>query len=222
MGPSDGEDSRAEASQSQPESFVSLPITQSFLKDNALDAELSGRSAIGYLGKPKLGRKTAANTDVDASSIANMPQGNWGVLEATLKARKEVMVAPTRTTIARDWQSMPSLQITPEMERDLRVIENRQHIDPKRFYKSSGTGRKKGELPTKVAFGTVIEAPHEFYSSRIAKRDRRKTFTEEIMSDRKIMDYAKSRVRKIQKHATRQRRVVDPAAKKERRERNRR
>lgn len=219
---SDSGSSGDEAGNADNVEAFALPATERLLKKNVLDAEISARSAIGTLGKSKAAREAAEKSAQAASSITGVSQGNWGSLAASLEARKEVVPLPSRTAVAREWHSMPVLQLTPEIERDLRVIENRQHIDPKRFYKSSGTGRKKGELPTQVQFGTVIEGAHEFYSSRINKRDRRKTFTEEIMADRRIMDYTKTRVRKIQKHAARQRRVIDPAAKKERREKNRR
>lgn len=218
---SDSESSGDEAINTDEVESFALPATEELLKKNALDCELSERSAIGTLGTTKSARQAARKSLHAASSITGVSHGNWGVLEASLEARKEVVAAPTPMAVAREWHSMPVLQMTAEMERDIRVIENRQHIDPKRFYKASGTGRKKGELPTKVQFGTVIEGPHEFYSSRINKRDRRSTFTEEVMADKRIMDYTKTRVRKIQKHATRQRRVVDPAAKRERRLKNR-
>lgn len=195
----------------------SLPITKTLLRENPLDAEIRKKQ----LGDIRFHKKTMSRKQRKAKlreqTNLGVAEGDWGALESTLEARKEIVNPPTRMAIARDWSSMPTIQMTPEQERDVRIIENRQHLDPKRFYKASGSGRKKGELPTQVAFGTVVEAPHEFYSSRLTKRERRKTITEEVMADGRVMDFTKNRVRTIQKHATRPRRVIDPAAKKGRR-----
>lgn len=114
---------------------------------------------------------------------------------------------------ADDWHDISEVRMTPELERDLRLIENRAHLDPKRFYKSTGTGRKKGQLPTKFHMGTVVEGAHEFYSSRLTRRERRKSIVNEVMADKRIVNYAKNKFKSLQQAKTIKKRVIDPAAK---------
>lgn len=51
-------------------------------------------------------------------------------------------------------------------------------LDPKRHYKKENG---KFKVPTYSQVGTIIEGPTEFFSGRIAKKDRKKTFVEEAM-----------------------------------------
>lgn len=119
----------------------------------------------------------------------------------------------------KDWHEINERVLTPEEERDARVIENRAFLDPKRFYKSSGTGRKKGELPTRVHFGTVVVGPHEFYSARLTRKERKPRIIDEVLADRRVVTYAKQRSAALQNLARFSRRIVDPAIGKRRKRR---
>jgi len=57
------------------------------------------------------------------------------------------------------------------------MIEMRSVLDPHRHYK-----KDKTKMPNFSQVGTVIEGPTEYYSARIEKKDRKKTFVEEIMA----------------------------------------
>lgn len=107
--------------------------------------------------------------------------------------------------------------MTPELQRDLRVIENRQHLDPKRFYKSSGSGRRRGELPSRVQVGTVVVGAHEFYSARLTKRERKGRIMDQVLADERVKTYTKDRFQKLQQGRMISKRIIDPAAKRARR-----
>ena len=190
------------------ETPFSLPVTSELLKKSELDSEIS-RNPLGSLGRQP--RSTVRDS-------AQAP--NWSNISTELEERKETVETPTMKNLTRAWYEMPHATLTDNQIRDIRVIENRQHLDPKRFYKSTGTGRKRGELPTQVQFGTIIEGSHEFYSSRLTRRERRATITDEIMSDDRVRSFTKRKNAAIQKHANRKRRVIDPAASKKRQRRN--
>lgn len=52
-------------------------------------------------------------------------------------------------------------------------------LDPKRHYK------KEGSKPLIAEFsqvGTIIEGPTEYFSARLTNKERKRTFTEEILS----------------------------------------
>jgi hypothetical protein len=112
----------------------------------------------------------------------------------------------------RDWHEIPAVSMTPELKRDLVLIENRDQLDPKRFYKSSGTGRKRGQLPERVHVGVVVEAPHEYLSGRLTKKQRKSSFADEVFSDKRVLENAKRRFDALQQHRISNRRIIDPAA----------
>lgn len=121
-----------------------------------------------------------------------------------------------------DWWKIPEAKMTPELRRDLVLMENRAHLDPKRFYKSAGTGRKRGQLPTRVQTGVVVAAAHEYLSGRLTNRERKKSFADEIFSDSRLMDNTRRRFAKVQESRQGTKRVVDPASRKIRKNGSRR
>lgn len=54
----------------------------------------------------------------------------------------------------------------------------RSVLDPHRHYKKSG----KMKVPAFSQVGTVIEGPTEYYSARINKKDRKRSFVDEVMA----------------------------------------
>lgn len=78
-----------------------------------------------------------------------------------------------------EWFDLPKTVMTPQLKRDLQLIELRSVLDPHRHYKKTSG---KNRVPAFSQVGTVIEGPTEWYSSRINKKDRAKTFVEEAMA----------------------------------------
>lgn len=74
---------------------------------------------------------------------------------------------------------MPKTELTPELKRDLQLLRMRSVLDPKRHYKKENGKAKPSEFSQ---VGTIIEGPTEFFSGRIVKKDRKKTFVEETMA----------------------------------------
>lgn len=55
----------------------------------------------------------------------------------------------------------------------------RSILDPKRHYKKE---TRKAQAPKFSQVGTVVEGPTEYYSSRIAKRDRKLSYLDETVA----------------------------------------
>lgn len=55
----------------------------------------------------------------------------------------------------------------------------RSVLDPKRHYKKES---QKAQAPKYSQVGTVVEGPTEYHSSRIAKRDRKKSYLDETVA----------------------------------------
>ena len=92
----------------------------------------------------------------------------------------------------RRWHELPEQTLTPQLKRELRLLKLRGAADPKRFYKRNDTT----QLPTRFEVGTVVEGAADFFSARLAKRERKQTLAEELMADRRLRAYRKKRVLK--------------------------
>lgn len=88
---------------------------------------------------------------------------------------------------------MAPTPMTDRLRSDLSVIRNRNYLDPKKFYKSADDFAGKV-----LQSGTVIEGSSEYYSGRLARRERRDNLTEEIMADANVSEYAKRKYREMQ------------------------
>lgn len=104
-------------------------------------------------------------------------------------------------TAGSGWFNMNPTPMTDQLKTDLAIIRNRNYLDPKKFYKSADSFAGKV-----LQVGTVIEGSSEFYSSRLAKRDRRQNLTEEIMADSTVSSYAKRKYNEIQSSRPQKRR----------------
>lgn len=106
------------------------------------------------------------------------------------------------TDAGASWFNMSKPEMTPELKRDLLILKNRSVLDPKRHYK-----KDKWEIPKYFQTGTIIEGNTEFYSARLAKKNRGKTLAEEILNDddaQKYFDRKYSEVQKVAKSGGKQ------------------
>ncbi|KAL4926537.1 Fcf2 domain-containing protein [Aspergillus undulatus] len=83
-----------------------------------------------------------------------------------------------KPTAGSDWFDLPQTELTLELKRDLQLLRMRSILDPKRHYKKESG---KAQPPKYSQVGTIVEGPTEYFSGRIAKRDRKKTFVEEAL-----------------------------------------
>ena len=116
-------------------------------------------------------------------------------IQNVIKSENEEKFA--KQQLIRDYSIIPEKEITPEVKRDFRILRLRGVMDPKRFYK----GSDESKIPKRFQWGTVIEGPTEFYSSRMTKKERKQTFTQEIMGDSAITTYRKRKFKDMQKEA---------------------
>jgi hypothetical protein len=88
----------------------------------------------------------------------------------------------TRIVAAKDtlseWYNLPRTDLTPEFKRDLQLLNMRSVLDPHRMYKKPG----KFRVPEYSQMGVIVEGPTEFFSGRIQKKDRKKTFVEDALA----------------------------------------
>ena len=109
------------------------------------------------------------------------------------KANREV-AKTTRKSAGKGWFDLPAAEYTPELKRDMRTLKLRGAFDPKRFYKNADTRK----LPTHFSIGTVVEAAQDFHSARLTKKEKGRTFAEEIAKDQTIKKARTTRFTKVQ------------------------
>lgn len=104
-----------------------------------------------------------------------------------------------KATAGPEWYNLPKTNLTPELKRDLDLLRMRSVLDPKRFYKKEST---KAKPPEFLQVGTVVEGPTDFFSSRIPKRDRKRTLAEEVLADEKESGRLKRQYEEVQTKRT--------------------
>ena len=75
----------------------------------------------------------------------------------------------------------------------------RSVLNPQRHYRKDNG---KTKAPEFSQIGTVLEGPTEFYSSRLLKRDRKKTLVDEILAGEAVTGRFKSKYEFVQSKKT--------------------
>lgn len=97
----------------------------------------------------------------------------------------------------KEWFNMKKKELTPELKRDMLVIKNRAVLDRKRHYK-----KDKWEIPKYFHTGTIIEGNTEYFSARLAKKNRGRSLAEEILNDDESKTYFRRKYHEIQTQKT--------------------
>lgn len=103
-----------------------------------------------------------------------------------------------KDTAGKQWFDMPAPTITPELQKDLKLLQLRDAIDPKRHYKKSGS--KSKALPKYFQVGTMVGSSLDYYSGRLTNRERKESIADELLSDQNFSAYRKRKVREIEEH----------------------
>ncbi|KAI3402865.2 fcf2 [Candida oxycetoniae] len=141
-------------------------------------------------------------------SISNLPeiQSKWeSRVETTTAAssRPIRIYDPIEARTAKDknrskeatderWFHMKRPELTPEIQRDLSIIKQRQALDPKRHYK-----REKWQVPKYFEMGTIIESNTGYYN-KLTRRERGTNLVHELLNDDNTKKYFKRKYHEIQ------------------------
>ncbi|XP_030640856.1 deoxynucleotidyltransferase terminal-interacting protein 2 [Chanos chanos] len=107
---------------------------------------------------------------------------------AKLKRKEE-----REKTTGDGWFNMKAPELTEELKNDLKVLQMRSAVDPKRFYRKND---RKGP-PKYFQVGTVVDTPLDFYHSRVPKKERKRTIVEELLADAEFRSYNKRKYQEI-------------------------
>jgi hypothetical protein len=114
----------------------------------------------------------------------------------SVAARKEAKIL-NKTNYSNDpWTSMKGTKITPELEKDLKLLSLRNALDLSRHYKA---GEKIGGKDKPFQVGTIIESSNEFYSGRLTKKQRKPTLVDTLMYDEEKRSVYKNKFLSLQR-----------------------
>eukprot|EP00047_Mylnosiga_fluctuans_P005215 m.239125 g.239125 ORF g.239125 m.239125 type:complete len:252 (-) comp13424_c0_seq1:258-1013(-) len=97
-------------------------------------------------------------------------------------------------TAGKKWYDLPATVVTPEIKRDLKLLQMRAVLDPKRFYKANDLKT----LPKYFQMGTYVDNAADFYTSGANKKPRKNTLVEQLLSDSERRKYFKKKFTSIQ------------------------
>lgn len=93
-------------------------------------------------------------------------------------------------TAGTGWYNLPKTEMTDEIKKDLQIIKMRSTLDTKHHYKRSD----QKNFPKFFQMGTIVEGAHEFYSSRMTKKERKRTMVDELLADAEFRKKNKKRM----------------------------
>ncbi|KAI7835142.1 Fcf2 pre-rRNA processing-domain-containing protein [Kickxella alabastrina] len=144
---------------------------------------------------------TTLNTDLVYANAKAAPGIDSAIDEKTAtpdptikRQSKNTVAAAKDQTAGKQWFGMKAPVLTQELKNDVRVLQLRNILDPKRFYKKDVSTKK---MPKYFEMGTIIEGPTEFYSSRMTKKERKNNLVDELLADKQARDYFKRKVGEI-------------------------
>ena len=128
---------------------------------------------------------------ITSTNLPNLPSESYKP-----KSEKTKETQTQTPSAGPQWFNMTSTPMTDEIKADLRILANRNYLDPKKFYKSADKLSSKFKQRI-VQLGTVVEGTGEFFSNRYSNKERRMNLTEELMSDDHVNRYVKKTDGKI-------------------------
>ena len=123
---------------------------------------------------------------------SNIERKNFAPPLSTLDRR--IRKKKKRGNAGRSWFNMPSGKLTPENKMHFLMLKYRHMIY--RDYKP--TKMKDDYIPQYFQMGTIIEGPTEFYSDRLTKKQRHKTWANEYLSNPTTKAWLEEKTRRAQ------------------------
>ncbi|XP_077258386.1 deoxynucleotidyltransferase terminal-interacting protein 2 isoform X2 [Temnothorax americanus] len=132
-------------------------------------------------------KKSVIKSDFEQSRV--VPPYELSKHQLEMHKRRE----KRRMGMGAGWFNMRAPQMTPEIRHDLEVLRMRSALNPKHFYKKNDMK----VLPKHFHVGKVIDSPMDFYSSRLTKKERKRTIVDELMVDAEFTKYNKRKYKEI-------------------------
>jgi len=161
-----------ESVKKEPELETNLDIKKSSRSKDSSDNQVA-----------KLMKKSVLPPDMEKEK--NCPVFNQSKYSITKERKKQA-----QETAGPGWYNLPKTELTDEVKRDLQVLKMRKVLNTKQHYKREDSKA----IPKFFQMGTIIEGSHEYYSSRISKKERKRTMVDELLADSEFRKKNKKRM----------------------------
>lgn len=151
-----------------------------------MDFNKNALAQIKEKNKKELLQKTIITPDFEKKDC--IPPYKESQFQLKKKRREE-----RNKTAGDGWFGMKAPELTTELKNDLRALQMRASMDPKRFYKKND----RDGFPKYFQVGTIADNPADFYHSRIPKKQRKRTIVEELLADSEFRRYNKRKYKEI-------------------------
>ncbi|KAJ1390532.1 Fcf2 pre-rRNA processing [Sesbania bispinosa] len=141
--------------------------------------------------EPRIKPQTEASSSTVWKSNSELVDGLF-VPPNDPKKLNKLLRKQVKDTAGKDWFNLPAQTITPELQKDLKLLKLRAAMDPKRHYKKGDS--KSKTLPKYFQ----ANSPLDYYSGRLTKKERKATLADELLSDQNLAVYRKRKVREIE------------------------
>jgi hypothetical protein len=123
--------------------------------------------------------KSQPQSVLDSGYLKSSEVPSYEVAEKKLKKQRALERGKTK---GKDWFNMPVGDLTEEAKNDLSIIKMRSGLHKDRFYK----GNDSDNLPKFFQMGSIVDDPTDYYSTRVPKKQQKKTILEELINDAKV------------------------------------
>jgi len=130
---------------------------------------------------------------IEAAQASSNLYSTDGAGAGSLHKQREVRAK----TLGKGWFDLAPAQLNEGLRADMKVVQMRNYLDPKRFYKNPD------KMKHVIGVGTVVEGPEEFTTQRMTRKERKQSLVGEILADKSIKDYTKRKYGEIQKEKER-------------------
>jgi hypothetical protein len=111
-----------------------------------------------------------------------------------------------KKTAGKGWFNMEAPELTEELKQELMAIKlqhtTRGSANQKTRDNKPLSKEEMEDIPQFFQIGTIQEAPNEFYSDRVKKRDRQQSFLDELLHEEEQVGYVSKRYSELQDNLT--------------------
>jgi len=129
------------------------------------------------------------NNPIEAAQAKSSLYSADGASAGSLQKQKEERTK----TLGKGWFDIAPAKLDEGLRADMKIVQMRNYLDPKRFYKNPD------KMKAVIGVGTVIEGREEYTTQRLTKKERKQSLVGEILADKSIKDYTKRKYSEIQK-----------------------
>jgi hypothetical protein len=165
-----------------------LRLADALIKTNIIDSSMRTISN-PVVSVQKMNSAEKVNGIAEQASKKLLEQVKKAEVKVVPKEQKQKK-ADIGAAASSEWFGIKSMANQPGAREAIELLRMRGYMDSKKFFKKD-TKLEKGILPQVFQLGTVVAGAHEFYSSRLSKKERAPSIVDEILRDKNRVQFVK-------------------------------